>query len=135
MVKIYKILYVSSHINIDYKIKSKGDIAKSTNEFNDIITNAAALVTPNKTNKPPGLRRITNVEIEKLVSEKRRARREWQVNRSANTQLYLKDSVRKLRKALKCAEEYSTENYLKKLSPNSTIQTPFGKLKNTLSHR
>ena len=42
--------YISSHINIVHRINSKRDIDQSISDFNEIITKAAVLATPNQTN-------------------------------------------------------------------------------------
>ena len=70
--------YISSHINIDYRINSERDIDQSISELDEIIAKTVFLETPNQTNWS---QKIT-IEIEKLVTEKRRARREWQANSS-----------------------------------------------------
>lgn len=69
--------YISNHINIDYKINSGRDtcIEENITEFSDIMTNAAVLV---------GLRKITNVEIEKLVTVKSRVRCECKLKKCSN---------------------------------------------------
>ncbi|XP_050338511.1 RNA-directed DNA polymerase from mobile element jockey isoform X3 [Bactrocera neohumeralis] len=55
--------YVSSHINVEYKINTGRDIDESIEELNDIITKAAVLATPNKNY-------ISRLVPEKLLTEK-----------------------------------------------------------------
>jgi len=62
----------------------------------------------------------TNLQIERLVLEKRRLRRAWQTNRSPSSKQRLKEATRSLNRALKQETKKAQLQYIKKLSPTST---------------
>jgi len=85
----------------------------STLEF--VLVTAARIAKP-ETTQVLHIQKKTNLQIEQLVHEKRRLRREWQFYRSPSARQSLKDATRKVTKALKQEEAYAQRRYIEKLS-------------------
>lgn len=117
-------MYLSSHIPVLNKgIDNELDIENNVISFNCLLKEAAFHATP-----PPGepqchVHTTTNREIEYLVSEKRKARREWQRCRSPPASIRLTIATRKLRSALGKDDDRHHDNYVGSLTP--TIYTNF----------
>ena len=111
--------YTSSHININPILNCENDIEDYINELNNVLVSAATIATQNSKKPITCPKILTNTEIEKLVKNKRRLRREWQEYRSPAAKLRLKAAERKLKSALKQAEDHNTKAYIEKLAPNS----------------
>ncbi|XP_017490395.1 PREDICTED: nucleic-acid-binding protein from mobile element jockey-like, partial [Rhagoletis zephyria] len=97
--------YISSHLKLNAALNCERDIDSLVEHFKETFTTAAGLATPNQVQVPPTHTSVTNTEIEKLVAEKRRLRRQWQSHRSPTSQLLYKAASRKLKQALKRAED------------------------------
>lgn len=111
--------YVCSHIELTTALSTKEDIDKSTETLENILVSAAKASTPPVTYAKPNYIK-TNREIERLVLDKRRLRRDWQSNRSPITKHMLKIATRRLTNALKQEEKNSQRSYIEQLSPTST---------------
>lgn len=115
---IYK-KYISSHIELNPPLEAEADIDSFVNSLESIIVAAARCSTPQTVSKITNHKK-TNLQIEQLVLEKRRLRREWQSSRSPSAKQKLKDATLKLTKALKQEEELAQRTYIEKLSTSST---------------
>ena len=72
--------YISSHIHTDLCIQCEEDVDKSVNDFTSLIV--SALNHSKSQIFPKTDMHISNSDIERLLLEKRKLRREWQQNRS-----------------------------------------------------
>lgn len=120
--------YVSSHVPIlNRGIANELDIENHITNFNCLLEGAALHATPLPNDKQEHTHTYTNRDIEYLVNQKRRARRDWQAYRSPTTSLRLKIATRRLRVALKNDDDLQHEKYVEGLSP--TISTNFSLFK------
>lgn len=110
--------YVSSHIELNPCLNVETNIDSSAIALETVIVAAARTSTPQTPNAPYNFKK-TNLQIEQLVHEKRRLRREWQSYRSPSAKQRLKDATRKLTKALKQEEEHVQRLYIEQLSTSS----------------
>jgi len=110
--------YISTHIHTNYTIENKEQVDDTVTVINSILTSAAECSTPK--NIPTNKRQlfITNTQIEHLVMEKRRLRREWQQNRCPASKSRLKEAVSKLKAALVRENDLNHMKFIKSLSPN-----------------
>ena len=111
--------YVSSHLDLAPQFNTEADIDCSADLLKNILVSAAKISTPQSVTTQHNQQK-TNLQIEQLVLEKRRLRRDWQSHRSPSTKRRLKDASRRLSKALKREEADAQRRYIQKLSPTST---------------
>lgn len=111
--------YVSSHVELQPQINNKAEIEISTKHLESVLVEAAHIATPKSSNLHYK-RNKTNVQIEQLILEKRRLRREWQTYRSPHAKQRLKDATRKLSKELNNEKDRCQFRYIEQLSPLST---------------
>jgi len=92
--------YVSSHIKLTPHFNIEADIDCSTDALQEVFVEAATISTPQGRDVQTNHFK-TNMQIERLVLEKRRLRRAWQTNRSPSSKQRLKEATRTLNRALK----------------------------------
>lgn len=124
--------YVSSHLSEKVILKTADDIENAVLQFTDVVISAVRVSTAEQ-NKSSNSSSTSNSSIEALVSEKRKARREWQRHRSPDLKSKLKDCEKRLKTALKSAEEFDLIKYLKDLDP--TERTDYSLYKATRKMR
>lgn len=73
--------YVSTHVNSNTPLKSGEEIDNAVKIFTSIVNTAVNVATPTKFSKLEN-NSYNPSTIRKLVSDKRKARREWQKHRS-----------------------------------------------------
>lgn len=111
--------YVCAHTGALSSLSSEEDIDNLTSVLVSTLVAAAKVSTPpdllasTKPNK-------THRDIENLVLDKRRLRREWQKHRSLSSKQKLKAATRLLTRALKLKEAEAQHSYIEQLSPSST---------------
>jgi len=91
--------YVSSHIELTPQLTGEDDINRTVSMLESVLTSAALIATPRRQNITLNTRH-TNAEIEQLVLERHRSRREWQLLRSPSAKQQLNEASRRLTKAL-----------------------------------
>lgn len=111
--------YVSSHIELNPHLKVEADIDSIANKLESVFVEAARMSTPKAKTAAPTQKK-TNHQIEQLVLDKRRLRREWQCLRSPSAKQKLKNATRKLTKALALEEEHAQRRYIEQLSTSSS---------------
>jgi len=111
--------YVSSHIPSTPHFNIEADIDCSTDALEEVFVEAATISTPHGREVQTNHFK-TNMQIERLVLEKRILRRAWQTNRSPSSKQRLKETTRTLNRALKQETEKSQLRYIKKPSATST---------------
>uniref|UniRef100_A0A034VFD2 Putative RNA-directed DNA polymerase from transposon X-element n=1 Tax=Bactrocera dorsalis TaxID=27457 RepID=A0A034VFD2_BACDO len=124
--------YISTHIELEPKLDTPVDIENTIAAFESTIITAAKISTPQKGYLENKKHSSTNREIEILVLQKRRLRREWQVHRSPASKQLLKAATHALTRALRSEEQRAQYQYIQKLSPTST-KHPLWKAHQTLS--
>lgn len=110
--------YVCTHMEPTQTVFTDEDVDRLVKSIEETLVAAAKASTPPDTHKMTNHSK-TNREIEQLVLEKRRLRREWQNHRSPTAKEHLKIATRKLTRALKLEEANAQHLYIKQLSPTS----------------
>lgn len=105
--------YLSTHCSEDIALRTTEDVDFSISNLEETIKAAAENATTY--HQQSRYNRISSAEVERLVSEKRRARREWQQHRSPQSKTKLKDCTKRLRELLQKKKTENLENYLKHL--------------------
>ena len=108
--------YVSSHIHTEPYLECEEDINEFANDFTSLIAFAlehSKIPVYKKSYMP-----ISNSDIEKLVFEKRKLRRECQQTRSPAAKLRLSVASKKLRRALQIEEDRRDKSYIESLMNN-----------------
>ena len=124
--------YISSHVHTNYSIANKEQIDDAVEVINSILITAAENSTPKFSGRVRIENCITNSEIERLLSEKRRFRRAWQQNRSPEAKVNLNKATKNLKAAL-CREKASAQyNFIQNLSPNKTNNSSLWRAANSL---
>lgn len=110
-------MYVSSHLPYNIALRNSSDIQSAVNMFTDVVTTAASVATPIITPRNKGTQYMS-VNVQFLVNEKRKLRRQWQECRSPALKSRLNRCQRNLQAALKRNEQNSLDNYLRNLDPS-----------------
>lgn len=119
--------YISSHIHTSPILQCEGDIDECVSDLTSLISSAAE-----HAKKKVHMKRmsyITNTEIERLLLDKRKLRREWQTSRSPAAKQRLSIACRKLRNALHLEEDRRNTSYIERLT--NTKHTNFSLWKAT----
>ena len=119
--------YISSHIHTNPIIQCEGDIEERVCEFTSLLLSASDHSKKEVLARPTSL--ISNTEIEHLLLDKRRLRREWQQNRSPAAKQRLSQACKKLKTALHLEEDRINTEYTKSLT--NTKHTNFSLWKAT----
>ena len=106
--------YISSHIDLNPTVLNCEDIENSVKNLTDVLV--TALSQSKRVVKTPLKPLVSNSYIESLVLAKRRARRNWQNNRSPATKLKLNQASNKLKKTLQEEEDRKNSTYVKNLT-------------------
>lgn len=116
--------YISSHVPLLNKsIENKLDIENQVTSINILMEEAADHATITPVAQEGHATKITNREIEHLVSAKRRARRDWQEHRSPSASCRLALAIKTLRKVLREDDDRQHHKYVGGLTP--TISTNY----------
>lgn len=105
--------YLSTHCSENIRLSTPNDVEMSIDEFNKKIKQAAEHATT--IHRQNGFNRRYSADIERLVCEKRRARREWQQHRSPQHKTKLNECTKRLRELLASEKTSSLKNYLESL--------------------
>lgn len=108
--------YISSHLPADTSLKNSYEVETAVQSFNVLIQSAASHATPVPKTNTTGIRLRTFTEIDRLVAEKRRLRREWQQFRSPLLKLKLSAASKKLQRVLQEKSKNNLEDYISNLS-------------------
>ena len=108
--------YVSTHVNSNTPLKSGEEIDNAVKIFTSIVNTAVNVATPTKFSKLEN-NSYNPSTIRKLVSDKRKARREWQKHRSPRFREKLKECEKLLQQALRLNEERNLKIFLNNLDP------------------
>ncbi|GBP17107.1 hypothetical protein EVAR_91345_1 [Eumeta japonica] len=90
--------YLSSHCSESIQLRTPGDVELSIENFTKMMNQAVEHAST--TYQQPSFNRIFSADIQRLVSEKRRARREWQQHRSPQHKARLRECTTRLRNLL-----------------------------------
>lgn len=105
--------FISSHCSENIPLRTSQDIDLSIKNFELTLNLAAQAAVKPKTQKRNYI--ISSVNIEQLLNEKRRARREWQQYRSPQLKARLRECTRKLRALLESQRIASLNYFLENL--------------------
>lgn len=108
-------MYVSSHLPQNVPLGNPDELQSAVNHFTEIMTTAVRVATP--TNKSKKNKLLYPTDIQALVREKRRLRRQWQECRSPALKSQLNLCQTRLRAALKHENESALKNFLCNLDP------------------
>ncbi|GBP06627.1 Probable RNA-directed DNA polymerase from transposon X-element [Eumeta japonica] len=86
--------YLSSHCSESIQLRTPGDVELSIENFTKMMNQAVEHAST--TYQQPSFNRIFSADIQRLVSEKRRARREWQQHRSPQHKARLRECTTRL---------------------------------------
>ncbi|KAH8391460.1 hypothetical protein KR215_010210, partial [Drosophila sulfurigaster] len=100
-------------------LNNEADVDSFVNSLESVLVSAAQASTPQTINAQSNQKK-TNLQIEQLVLEKRRLRREWQFHRSPSAKQSLRLASRELTKALQQEEAYVQSHYIEQLCTSST---------------
>ena len=93
-------MYICSHLPQNISLKNESEIQHAVDIFSDILTNAVIVSTPSyPLGKPKYVKCCSNVQL--LIKEKRKLRRQWQESRSPALKTKLNQCQKKLRISLK----------------------------------
>ena len=106
--------YISSHIVLNPIMHQKDQIENAVKELSDVIVSALDLSKTIVTTPAKPL--VTNSYIESLVLAKRRARRNWQNNRSPSSKQILNQTSNKLKRALQDEEDRKNSIFVENLT-------------------
>ena len=124
--------YVSSHLAVGVSLRSTDEIEFAANTFTDVLNNGVKLVTRTPQKRMDNFSNYP-VNIQILIREKRKARREWQRQRSPALRNSLKKCQKRLKVALKSLEERELKHYLESL--DSTKKSDYSLWKATRNMR
>ena len=108
--------YISSHIHTNPNVQCEEDINECVNDFTSLLT--SAMEHSNSQNFIKDDKITSNTEIEKLLREKRKFRREWQQTRSPAAKLRLSIASKKLKRSLQLEEDRQSRKYIESLTNN-----------------
>lgn len=102
--------FLSSHCVENIPLRTPEDVDKALEDFDDHVRLAAknaTITTPIRS-----FSRIYSADVDKLLSDKRRIRREWQAHRSPQLKQRLKECTKQLRELLEERRTASLNKYL-----------------------
>ncbi|GBP97488.1 Probable RNA-directed DNA polymerase from transposon X-element [Eumeta japonica] len=109
--------YLSSHCSESIRLRTPGDIELGIENISKMMNEAVHHAST--TYQQPSFNRIFSADIQRLVSEKRRARREWQQHRSPQHKARLRECITQLRNLLASEKTASFKEYLENLDATS----------------
>lgn len=109
--------HIEENINLEIRIKSTDELDEATQNFTNLIQQAAWHSTPAPT---VNFNEINNIPlyVRELVTEKRRARSRWHRTRNNEDRLNYNRLRRKLHNTLKNTKNSSFEHFITTLSPD-----------------
>ncbi len=111
--KLFKnLLDINCHLNIP--LKNAKDIDSALDSLTFLLKESAAESTPVYKTLPKKI--STSATIQKLITEKRKIRRQWQVSRSPLLKTKLNKAIKELKNALSEERNENLSNYLCELS-------------------
>lgn len=110
-------MYVSSHLSQRIPLRNEADIELAVGHFTEVVDSAAKVATPIKRFIKNKTFRVSP-DVQTLVREKRRLRRQWQNSRSPLLKAQLKLCQKMLHNKLKHKREAELAQYLNNLDPN-----------------
>lgn len=105
--------YLSTHCTENISLTNSEDINLNIENLNNLLQSAIQHSTIS--HQRVRFNNTQSADIEQLLNEKRRARREWQLHRSPNQKIVLKECTKKLKKLLDSKKTASFEKYLEGL--------------------
>lgn len=110
-------MYLSSHLEVDSRLKTRDEINSAVQSLNTLITNAAHAATPKLYSgfKPQPARTVS--ELSQAITTKRKYRHLWQIHRSPESKHRFLKAKRDVQNLLRNKQETDFENFLLSLTP------------------